>query len=230
MWKILLRSFHYFGTFRFPQLITEPNEEGCNIDAASKQKEIGRRITDMSHVFKSIIGVRHPGGFGCCFVDNEFVREQIDGFFSKWIFKCKMCNLRTVLSSEEVDRCVMPINDATVHGIVAGGGGYSQLAEFSAAIGVHCMSNSTFSKHLKTVKKAVMDAALLSMLDAAKEEREHSIAVGDVGPDGVPLVTVVADGQWCKRSYKTKYDSLSGVVRAYSQNGITISNLNKYLL
>jgi len=27
------------------------------------------------------------------------------------------------------------------------------------------------------------------------------------------MVTVVADGAWCKRSYKTKYDALSGVVR-----------------
>ncbi len=30
--------------------------------------------------------------------------------------------------------------------------------------------------------------------------------------DGVPMCTVIADGQWSKRSYKTKYDALSGVV------------------
>lgn len=173
-------------------------------NAESKQNEIGRRITDMSHVFNSILNVWHPGGFGCSFVNNEFVREQVDGFYSKWIFKCKMCNIQTVLSSEEVGRRIMPINDAAVHGIVASGGGYAQLAEFSAAIDVHCMSSPTFLKHLQTVKRAVMDAALVSMLDAAKEEVDHAIAVGDVGEDGIPLVTVVADGQWCKRSYKTK--------------------------
>jgi len=31
--------------------------------------------------------------------------------------------------------------------------------------------------------------------------------------DGIPFCTVVADGQWSKRSYKTKYVALSGVVR-----------------
>lgn len=36
--------------------------------------------------------------------------------------------------------------------------------------------------------------------------------VGNVDADGIPCITVVADGQWSKRSYRTKYDALSGVV------------------
>ncbi|XP_064485416.1 uncharacterized protein LOC135397751 isoform X2 [Ornithodoros turicata] len=33
---------------------------------------------------------------------------------------------------------------------------------------------------------------------------------GDVDADGFPIITVVADGAWCKRSYKNKHDALSG--------------------
>lgn len=48
---------------------------------------------------------------------------------------------------------------------------------------------------------------------AGEEERELAIQAGDVDEDGVPFCTVVSDGQWSKRSYKTKYDALSGVVQ-----------------
>lgn len=36
--------------------------------------------------------------------------------------------------------------------------------------------------------------------------------IGNVDADGIPFITVVADGQWFKRSYRTKYDAFSGVV------------------
>jgi len=45
------------------------------------------------------------------------------------------------------------------------------------------------------------------------------------------MITVVADGSWCKRSYKTKYDSLSGVVRNYKFYQFYIAKLyNNYIL
>lgn len=36
---------------------------------------------------------------------------------------------------------------------------------------------------------------------------------GYIDGDGIPMITVVTDGVWCKRSYKTKYDALSGVIK-----------------
>jgi hypothetical protein len=45
------------------------------------------------------------------------------------------------------------------------------------------------------------------------EERYLAIEAGVVDIDGIPICTVVADGQFSKCSYKTKYDALSGVVR-----------------
>jgi len=51
------------------------------------------------------------------------------------------------------------------------------------------------------------------MIIAGNEERQIALECGNTDVDGTPMCTVVADGQWSKRSYKTKYDSLSGAVR-----------------
>jgi len=50
------------------------------------------------------------------------------------------------------------------------------------------------------------------MKEAAKVEAELAIAEGEVDVDGTPLVAVVADGSWCNRSYRTMYNSPSGMV------------------
>ncbi|KAJ8879228.1 hypothetical protein PR048_019834 [Dryococelus australis] len=76
---------------------------------------------------------------------------------------------------------------------------------------MQCMSNKAFLKHMKKVSEAIDDAALPSMLDAAEEEKAIAIRDGNVDCDRVPMCTVVADGVWCKRSYKTNYDSLSTI-------------------
>jgi hypothetical protein len=53
------------------------------------------------------------------------------------------------------------------------------------------------------------------MKKAGDEERKMAFECGNVDSDGIPMCIVVADGQWSKRSYKTKYDALSVVVRMY---------------
>jgi len=49
---------------------------------------------------------------------------------------------------------------------------------------------------------------------AGEDERRLAIEANELDIDGIPMCTVVANGQWSKRSYKTKYDALSGVVNA----------------
>lgn len=51
------------------------------------------------------------------------------------------------------------------------------------------------------------------MIIVGNEERQFALESGNIDVDGTPICTVVADGQWSKRSYKTKYDALSGAVR-----------------
>jgi flagellar basal body rod protein FlgC len=47
---------------------------------------------------------------------------------------------------------------------------------------------------------------------AVEEEAKIAIENGDINENGVPMITVIADGAWSKRSYRTNYNALSGVV------------------
>lgn len=69
-----------------------------------------------------------------------------------------------------------------------------------------------YNTHHTIVCTGYENAAANAMAEAAKEEAELAILSGNVDVDGIPLVTVVADVSWCKRSYRTMYNSLSGTV------------------
>ncbi|KAJ8881757.1 hypothetical protein PR048_018243, partial [Dryococelus australis] len=127
-----------------------------------------------------------------------------------WILDCNIVS-EIMSENQENKDTYMPINETAVHNILVTGGGYSQIREFFAGVDMHCMSNKTFLKHMK-VLKAIDEAPLQSMLDAAEEEKAIAIRDGNVDSEGVTMCTVVADGAWCRRNYKTNYDSLSGVV------------------
>jgi len=57
---------------------------------------------------------------------------------------------------------------------------------------------------------SIHDTAWTEMLKAGDEERRLAVE------DGNALCTVVANGQWGKRSYKSKYDAVSGVVKYFN--------------
>jgi len=74
------------------------------------------------------------------------------------------------------------------------------------------MSSKTYT-HIESLLGAeIFNTAWSEMEKAGQEEKRIAIESGCVGSDGIPMITVVADGQWSKRSYRTKYDALSGVV------------------
>lgn len=78
------------------------------------------------------------------------------------------------------------------------------------------MSNTTFSRLHSSLSSSIHNLAWEEIRKANEEEKKLAITAGDVdADDGIPFCTVVADGQWSKRSYKTKYDALSGVVRIF---------------
>jgi hypothetical protein len=78
------------------------------------------------------------------------------------------------------------------------------------------MENKTYNRYFNTVSSAIEDAAWVAMEEAGAMEVALALEEGNVDADGTPLCTVIGDGQWCKRSYKTKYDSMSGVVSSCS--------------
>lgn len=171
----------------------------------------GRRIVDMKHIFFQIQNEQcHTPGLGCSFMNVELINEITIGFETKWIFKCKMCNLLTTLESENKELNYIPINKAVVNGTYAIGIGHTQLAEFSATIDVPCMSSKTYMKYNDEMSMCIETTAWSLIKLAGIEERKLALEAGDIDSDGTPMC--VADGQWSKRSYKTKYDAYSGAV------------------
>ncbi|KAJ8893385.1 hypothetical protein PR048_005976 [Dryococelus australis] len=100
--------------------------------------------------------------------------------------------------------------------MITTGGGYSQLEEFCAALNMPCIARNSCSAYHGQVSESIHQSAWKLMSEAAKEEAELAIEARDIDKDGNPIVTVVADGAWGKRSYKSKYDSLSRVVRYHN--------------
>jgi len=183
----------------------------------------GRRFIDIGHLFKSIQRIRHEP-FDCTFADLDLVKEIRKGYFSKFIFKCKICCKMEVISSEPEEKSsALKINTAIVSSVVNTGQGYAQLEQFSAILNMPCMTNSTYQKEHEIISGYIETTMWQSLEMAGKEEAKMAIERGDVDKNGVPLITVVADGAWSKRSYKSNYNAISGVVSFYHLNNNIIS-------
>lgn len=92
------------------------------------------------------------------------------------------------------------------------GQGFSSIEQFSATLNMPCMSNPKYQKLHEEVGKQIEGISWEATEEAAKEEARLAYANGDLSKDGIPMISVVADGAWSKRSYKSNYNALSGVV------------------
>lgn len=173
----------------------------------------GRRIVDVFYIFEQIKDSEHTGGFGCSFINMTFISEKRRGYYSEFKFKCKMCGIISSIQSEKENSTFLPINEGIVSGTIAIGIGHSQLAELSATIDIPYITPTTYFKVQTALSKKIHDVAMQEMLLAGEEEKKIAFESGNIDNDGIPMCTVIADGQWSKRSYKTKYDALSGVVK-----------------
>jgi len=185
------------------------NGELCYDDPWEKLE--GRRIVDLKHIFQSLQSIHHLG-FDCSFKDLEFVKENRKGYYSTFQFICKVCGLKEQIHSENVKGDNININMAIVSATVNAGQGYSQLEEFSATLNMPNMSNRLYQELHTEMFMHVHDIAWKEMESAGLEEKRLAIENGDLDPKGRPKIAVIADGAWSKRSYKTNYNALSGVV------------------
>lgn len=173
----------------------------------------GRRIIDFTYFFNNLKSIlEHGKRFGCSFSNLKLITELRVGLVSKLTFQCNMCNeFFKINTSDHENADLMDINISAVTGIVSIGCGYTGLNEFLTYVDIPNMDQITFKKHHDRVCDAFETTASQEMDKAAKREKELAVEAGDVGPDGVPEITVICDGSLAKRSYKTKYNSLSGM-------------------
>lgn len=194
----------------------------------------GDRIVEIQYILKRMVELaNHNPTFGCSLDNLQFVKEIHKGLKSILFFKCSMCNGNFTMHTQDPNYSPthMDINTRAVAGIMSVGGGFSHLEELCASIGIPCMSSHTYSKVHDKVSDGWEKAALDSMNAAAKEEAELAVKRGDVDDNGIPHLTVVADGCWSKRSYRTKYNALSGVaaiVGFYTKKVLFMSVRNKF--
>ncbi|XP_046407863.1 uncharacterized protein LOC124172467 [Ischnura elegans] len=204
--------------------IIESEESGLN-----PLHDRSRSIVQHFYMFSQIFSYKHQ--LGCSFMDCEYVGEWMTGLLCHWKFKCKMCGKETVIHSQDDSGTVMDVNDAAVTGTIAGGGGYSNLSPLCAALNMHCMTAKTYAKYEDKLGEIIYSVASQEMATAGQEERRIALEEGSFDKDGRPVITVIADGMWGKRSYKTKYDSLSGqaaIVGARTKKVLFLAVRNKY--
>ncbi|CAG9792585.1 unnamed protein product [Diatraea saccharalis] len=102
------------------------------------------------------------------------------------------------------------VNSCAVAGIISIGGGYSHLEEFFMALNLPMISNKIYQSQHNILSRNWEKVAQDSMNEAAEKERNFAIANGRISKTGVPIIDVVADGCYSKRSYKKNYSALSG--------------------
>lgn len=214
-----------------PQISTDEIPTSRRNDFNAVPSLEGVRFIEVMFFINKLVEIsNHCPAFGCTLANMSVVREVTRGFSSTILFYCNMCN-RTYSIPTHNPENHMDVNTRAVSGIMSIGGGFSHLEEFCAAVGVPCMSTMTYSKHHNKVCDGWEKAATEQMKQAVQEEAAIARQKGNVDEFGIPLLTVIVDGTWSKRSYKNKYDALSGsatIVGFETKKILFMAVANKY--
>lgn len=190
----------------------------------------GRRIVDLKFFLGEIQKFDRHKPFDCGFSDMVLKREIRHGLNSKLHFVCELCGLKCAFwTNPKVN--MLNVNTAAAAGTISTGGGHAQCQEFLGALNIPSMTSKSFQKHQRRVSVSWIKCAQEEMRKAIELEIKEAIKRGHVDENGIPLLTVVADGSWCKRSYRTNYNALSGVaaiVGFYTRKVLFLAVRNKY--
>lgn len=177
----------------------------------SETAPTGRRIFDVAYLFQQIFSSEKHDPFDCNITDMYVAKEVSKGLCSTFYLKSKMCGIEKRLNNEDVNN-PLSINSAITLGAISTGVGYSQLDEIASSINMPMMAHSTFTQYQDRMSDIVYDTAWKLLEEGGKEEAELARQHNEIDEEGIPYITVVTDGAWCKRSYNVNYDASSGVV------------------
>ncbi|XP_063913036.1 uncharacterized protein LOC135129717 [Zophobas morio] len=198
---------------RSNELLKEEDHTLIEIHNSPKREEdcpvIGRRIINVSYFLEQCMNFPHHSLFSCASSCVKLVKEIRKGFISKFVLQCAMCKVQHIVDSD-INEGKLNTNGAAILGIMNIGGGYSQLNELAGSLNMPGMSYRLYNKIETNLNEIFQNECWQSMIDAGKEEVKIAIENGNVDENCVPLITVIADGAWCKRSYRTNYNAKSG--------------------
>ncbi|CAH1108130.1 unnamed protein product, partial [Psylliodes chrysocephalus] len=185
----------------------------------------GLRIVDAQYLIQQVLNLPHHGLFHCSGDNVKIVKEFKKGLLSKFLLHCNICEETFSINSENPQSKTLRINALAVKGAISIGIGSSQLSELPPIL----------ERMYRNIQNDLGDyyhkAAWSSMIEAGQEKATLAKENGEVDKNGYPLITVVADGSWAKRSYKTNYSSNlgAGAIIGYRTKKILyLSIKNKY--
>lgn len=171
----------------------------------------GKRIFDVPCLFKQILNSERHRPFDCNITDMEVISETRKGLKSTFTLKCKMCNIIKFIHTEDGDSEKMDVNLAITLGAISTGIGHSQLEELASTIDMPMMTYKTYSTCHEKVSDKIFSTTWIKMKKAAEQEAQIAKDLNEVDGNGIPCITVIADGAWSKRSYNVNYNAASGV-------------------
>ena len=129
--------------------------------------------------------------------------------------KCSRCDYK--LSFDTSNKVKGPrdisrweVNLGAVWGKMTTGGGHTNLCNTMGAMGVPVMAKGNFIRTEASIGEWWREKLNESLIEAGREEKRLAEENGDYH-QGVPAITVIVDGGWCKRSHKHSYNAKSGV-------------------
>lgn len=133
------------------------------------------------------------------------------GLISKFLLSYRVCKTDHQVHSDDPTKKIFNVNAAALNASVSVGIGYDQTYEFLSLLEIPPMSKPKYYSLQNELVEAYNETTWSSMIQAGQEEKNLAIQNNEVDQLGRPLITVVADGAWSKRSYKTNYSACSGV-------------------
>ncbi|XP_028161435.1 uncharacterized protein LOC114353576 [Ostrinia furnacalis] len=166
----------------------------------------GHRVIEINHFFEQLIKISgHESLFQCGLHSMEIKSEKNNSFISQFLIQCKMCKQQFKIESSNLQ-----LNKLAVEGVIAAGCGHAQLKQISASLDIPIMSEHTYKINQDEVFDEWEVTAWESMKLAGEREREAALKENRIDKNGIPIIDVILDGCWCKRSYRTNYSALSG--------------------
>lgn len=180
----------------------------CDVDNEEPDNtRSSNRIIDPNMFLNVLKSLKHKNGCVGSVQSMELRKEVRSGLNLKYTVSCSACG-STSLKSKPVNS--VSTNEASIVGAMAAGLGFIGHKKQFDAINVPTMCERSYRQKSHKVGKNVLTLSKESMKESAAMEKDLAIQAGSVSSDGTPLITVMLDGCFCKRSYGSNYSSLSG--------------------
>lgn len=179
------------------------DQEDENLNTARSSN----RIIDPEMFLNVLKSLEHNDGCLGPISSMQLQNEVRSGLNLRYKVSCSQCG-STSVKPQPVNSS--NTNEVAVVGAMAAGLGYVGHKKQYDAINVPTMCERSYRQKSNKVGKNVLKYSKESMAKAAAIERDLAIQSGSLSSDGTPLITVILDGCFCKRSYGSNYSSLSG--------------------